>query len=145
MGWNDFSLPGAGERHLNADGSSRQEELALCVPGEPVRLVREPSNPYDHMAVAIISARGVCIGYLSRDRAVWVGSKIDRGYDVRAMVERVKGADLEGAALGIVVRINMEGEEPEMPVRGSGTVRIPNREKIKSMVSGMVLRKTAFN
>lgn len=115
MGWNDFSLPAIGERHDNEDGSSRQAELALCSPGEEVLLVREPQNPHDRMAVAVFSCRGIKVGYLKRDRAVWVGSKIDRGYDVRAIVQRVKGAHLEGATLGLVMRLNMEGEEPQLP------------------------------
>ncbi|MGK6354709.1 HIRAN domain-containing protein [Sphingomonas sp. DT-207] len=90
MGWNDFSLPACGEWYVNEDGTSRQAELALCEPGDWLQLVREPENPHDPMAVAIVTTRGVCIGYLRRDRAVWIGSKIDRGYDVRAIVERVK-------------------------------------------------------
>jgi len=115
MGWNDFSLPARGERFDNEDGTSRQEELARCRPGEPVRLVRQPENPHDPAAVAIISARGVQLGYIPADRAVWIGSKIDRGYDVRAIVERVKGSHLPGAVLGLVIRINMEGDGPELP------------------------------
>lgn len=117
MGWNDFSLPAVGERFENEDGSSRQAELAQCRPGEAVRLVREPENPHDHMAVAVVSCRGIRVGYLKRDRAVWIGSKIDRGYEVRAIVERVKGSHLPEAVLGLVMRVNMEGEDPEMPER----------------------------
>jgi HIRAN domain len=122
MGWNDFSLPAIGERHDNEDGTSRQEELARCKPGEDVRLVREPENPHDRMAVAVVSCRGIKVGYLKRDRAVWIGSKIDRGYDVRAIVQRVKGAHLTDATLGLVMRVNMDGEEPELP---TPSVRIP--------------------
>lgn len=143
MGWNDFSVPGCGERHDNEDGSSRQEELGRCRPGEVMRLVREPDNPHDRMAVALVSARGVRVGYLRRDRAVWIGSKIDRGYDVRAIVERVKGAHLPDSPLGIVVRVNMEGDDPELPIHGIVEgVRIPRNDKneaeLNSMVSGMV-------
>nr|WP_240511246.1 HIRAN domain-containing protein [Novosphingobium panipatense] len=141
----DFSLPAIGERHENEDGSSRQEELARCIPGEPVRLVREPENPHDRMAVAVLSCRGVKVGYLKRDRAVWIGSKIDRGYDVRAIVERVKGATLEGAVLGLVMRVNMEGEDPELP---EPPVRIPNGRNLiaknNSMVSNVVLQRRAI-
>jgi hypothetical protein len=118
LGWNDFSLPACGECYDNEDGSSRQEELARCTPGEMVYLIREPDNPHDQMAVAIHSERGVRLGYLSRDRARWIGSKIDRGYDVRAIVERVKGAHLRDAALGLVIRVSMDPEradEPELP------------------------------
>jgi hypothetical protein len=39
------------------------------------------------------------------------GSKTDRGYDVRAVVERVKRYRLEDAALGLVIRVNMEGSD----------------------------------
>lgn len=119
MGWCDFSLPACGERFDNEDGTSRQEELRYCQPGEVVRLVREPENPHDARAVAVFSVRGVRVGYLKRDRAMWVGSKIDRGYDVRAIVERVKGSGLTDSALGLVMRVNMEGEDPELPRHGT--------------------------
>lgn len=114
MGYNDFCLPAVGERFDNEDGSSRQDELRLCSRGETVRLVREPENPHDRMAVAVVTVRGVRVGYLKRDRAVWIGSKIDRGYDVRAIIERIKGDHLEGAPLGVVLRINMEGDDPDL-------------------------------
>ncbi len=117
MGWNDFSLPAVGEWFDNEDGTSRQAELARCERGEQVMLVREPENPHDRRAVAVFSCRGVRVGYLKRDRAVWIGSKIDRGYDVRAIVERVKGSHLPGAMLGLVMRISMDpdvADEPEL-------------------------------
>lgn len=114
MGWNDFRLAARGERYPNADGSSRQDELARCRPGEALQLLREPTNEHDPSAVAIFSCRGVQLGYLSADHAGWIGSKIDRGYDVRAVVERVKGAHLEGATLGLVLLLNMEGDDPTL-------------------------------
>jgi hypothetical protein len=115
MGWNDFSLAAVGCGYENEDGSSRQLELAECRPGDPLDLVRQPENPYDPLAVAIFTAGGTCIGYLSRDRAAWIAPKIDRGYLVLAIVERVKGTDLPGSTLGLVMRLNMDGEEPELP------------------------------
>ena len=108
-------MPACGERYENEDGSSRQDELARLAPGDWLQLVREPENPHDPLAVAIVTTRGVRVGYLSRDRAGWIGSKIDRGYDVRAIVQRVKGTTLPGATLGLVMRLNMDGEEPELP------------------------------
>jgi hypothetical protein len=115
MGWNDFSLAAVGCWYENDDGSSRQDELRQCVPGEWLEFIREPDNPHDHLAVAIVTGRGVKVGYLGRDRAGWIAPKIDRGYLVHAIVERVKGIHLNGATLGLVMRINMEGEEPELP------------------------------
>lgn len=78
---------------------------------------REPENPHDPHAAAIFTPRGIRGGYLRRDRALWIGAKIDRGYDVRAIVERVNGRGIEGSALGLVMRINMDGEKPDLPAR----------------------------
>jgi hypothetical protein len=118
VGWNDFRLPVVGSTWPNDDGSSRQDELAICRPGEAITLQRQPENPHDPRAVAILSARGVCVGYLSRTNAGWVGSKIDRGYDVRAIVERIKGAHLDGAQLGLVLLLNMDGDDPLLDGEG---------------------------
>lgn len=115
VGWCDFSLPACGEQFDNEDGTSRQAELARCQAGDWLDLVREPDNPHDPMAVAIFTDRGVRVGYLRRDRAQWIGSKIDRGYAVGAIVERIKGAHLDGATLGLVMRVNLDGDEPELP------------------------------
>lgn len=115
MGWNDFSLPAVGCSYDNEDGSSRQLELAECRPGDTLDLVREPLNPHDPLAVAIVTVSGTKVGYLARDRACWIAPKIDRGMPLNAIVERVKGIHLTGATLGLVVRLNLEGELPELP------------------------------
>ena len=114
MGWNDFRLAAVGTSYDNEDGSSRQELLRRLARGDRLLLVREPDNPHDPRAVSVRTGELVTVGYLCRDHATWVGSKIDRGYDVRAIVERIKGADLAGATLGLVVLINMDGDEPEL-------------------------------
>ncbi|TZG24593.1 HIRAN domain-containing protein [Sphingomonas montanisoli] len=114
MGWNDFKLPVVGCRYQNDDGTSRQDELRRCQPGEPIDLFREPDNPHDERAVAVVSARGVCVGYISRNYNGWIGSKIDRGYDVRAIVGKVRGLNFSGAELDVVLVINMDGDEPEL-------------------------------
>lgn len=115
LGWCDFSLPACGEQFENEDGSSRQAELARCQPGDWLDLVREPNNPHDPQAVAIFSERGIRVGYLRRQYASVWGSKIDRGMTIAAIVERVKGASLPGSPLGLVMRVNADGDEPELP------------------------------
>ena len=62
-------LTGKGEGFVNADGTSRQAEITSCRIGEPVELVREPTNPRDPMAVGLFSVCGVQLGYLSREHA----------------------------------------------------------------------------
>lgn len=111
MGTNDFRLRLVGERFDNEDGSSRQEELARCTVGEIVELVREPSNPHDPSAVAVYSCRRVQIGYVGADRSAWIGSKMDRGYPVRAAIGAIRGGR-SGLPFSAVLALNLEGEEP---------------------------------
>ncbi|WP_246848016.1 HIRAN domain-containing protein [Sphingomonas beigongshangi] len=92
--------------------------MRICLPGEWLELVREPDNEHDHLAIAVVTGRDVRVGYVGRDRAAWIAPKIDRGYLNHAIVERVKGIHLDGATLGLVMRINMDGKEPELPVSG---------------------------
>ena len=58
-------------------------ELLLCKPGEPVALRREPMNPHDANAVAVFSVRCVQMGYLSAERAPFIGRRMQQEpYDV---------------------------------------------------------------
>lgn len=113
MSAGDFSLRVVGERFDNEDGTSRQAEIGGLAPGDPVKLVREPDNPHDPSAVAVFSDRGIRIGYLGADRCGWVGSKIGRGMDVQAVVERVAPAGQAGL-LGVVIRVNLQGQVPDV-------------------------------
>ncbi|HEY0148673.1 MAG TPA: HIRAN domain-containing protein [Allosphingosinicella sp.] len=81
----------AGEGHDNPDGSSRQEELRNCEPGEPVSLEREPANSYDPNAVMVRSCRGVCIGYLAREDAAQLAPALDEGRTHRATLHELTG------------------------------------------------------
>ncbi|MFS0737579.1 HIRAN domain-containing protein [Sphingomonas sp. 1P06PA] len=119
-----FNIGVVGGSHRNADGAHRQAEIARCVPGEVIFLRREPSNPFDPAAVAVFSCRNVQVGYISRERCGWIGSKIDRGYKVKACVERINFRDLPGELLKLVIVVTMDGEEP---VAGRGVIadRLP--------------------
>jgi hypothetical protein len=104
----DMSLAVVGALHSNADGSNRQFEIAMCNPGEPVRLVPEPRNKFDPSAVAVFSARELQIGYVSAERCAWIGSKINQGEDVRAIFQRA-------TSTGAVIRISFSGKDPILP------------------------------
>jgi len=84
-----FDLAGEGQR--NADGSSRQGELRRCAPGDPIILKREPQNDFDANAVAVMSERGVCIGYVCREEAEKLAAAIDRGGSHRAQIHELRG------------------------------------------------------
>lgn len=104
----DMTLSVVGAIHLNKDGSNRLFEIALCAPGEPVALQPEPSNRHDPSAVAVISTRGIPIGYLSAERCGWIGSRIRLGEELRAVFQdAVKG--------GALIRMSFSGEDPVLP------------------------------
>ncbi|UAJ10080.1 HIRAN domain-containing protein [Glacieibacterium megasporae] len=104
----DMSLTVVGGLHPNKDGSNRLFEMALCLPGEPVQLVREPRNPIDPSAVAVLSARGIQLGYLSAERCGWIGARLAQGDDIRAV--------FQFASSGVaVIRVSFGGDLPELP------------------------------
>lgn len=105
----EFSLAVVGINYANADKSNRRFELAMCSPGEPVRLVLEPKNKHDPAAVAVLSARDLQIGYLSRERCLWVGSRIRAGEVYEAIFQEV---DEHIAS----IRIRFGGGMPTLPV-----------------------------
>lgn len=69
MAIDELSLAVVGIPYPNADGSSRIDELALCRRGECVELRLEPQNEHDSRAIAVFSARGAQIGYVTAQRA----------------------------------------------------------------------------
>lgn len=104
----EFSLAVVGINHLNADQSNRRFELAMCVPGEPVHLVPEPTNKHDPAAVAVFSARGVQIGFLSRERCLWIGTRIRAGEEHKAVFQ-------DSGQHAATIRIRFGGGSPTLP------------------------------
>ncbi len=89
-------------------GGNRRFEILLCSPGEPVALVPEPRNPVDPNAVMVLSTRDVQIGYLTAERAPWIGGMLRSGRVVRAVFQ---GPTSAGAA----IRVAFDGEGPVLP------------------------------
>jgi len=54
----------AGVKHLNADRTRRSTIIKRCTPLEVLWLVREPDNPVDPKAVAVVRSDGSQLGYL---------------------------------------------------------------------------------
>jgi len=89
-------------------GGDRRFEILLCRPGEPVELRPEPRNPADPNAVAVFSARGVQIGYLTAERAPWVGGMIRDGRPLVALFQQATPA-------GAAIRLGLDGQTPALP------------------------------
>lgn len=65
---------------------SRAAEAAALAPGMPVLLVREPENPHDAGAVAVLAPWGTPLGYLRRPLAAVLSARIDAGETFAARV-----------------------------------------------------------
>jgi hypothetical protein len=106
-----LSLHVVGASHPNRKGGvNRRFEILLCPPGEPVALVPEPQNPVDPFAIAVFSARGVQIGYLTAERAPWVGSMMRNGKDIAAIFQ-------QATATGAIVRVGIDDVPVLPPIR----------------------------
>jgi len=90
-------------------GPARRFEIALCIPGEPVELRPEPKNPADKRAVAVYSARGIQIGYLSAERAPWFGAMIRQGREIACVFQ-------EATRIGAYIRVAFDGDVPSLPL-----------------------------
>lgn len=114
----ELSLAVVGIGYDNADGGNRRFELALCVPGEAVELRLEPTNEHDPLAIAVFSARGVQLGYLSAERCAWIGGMIRSGVVYAAIFQEL----LDTSA---AVRARFGGGAPTLPGSARPEVAAP--------------------
>jgi hypothetical protein len=103
-----LSLAVVGADYPNKRGPGRRFELNICKPGEPIELRPEPKNPADENAVAVYSCRGVQIGYITAERAPWIGAMLKRGRGVAVIFHRQ-------TPFGAWVRIGFDGDQPALP------------------------------
>ncbi|WP_253257959.1 HIRAN domain-containing protein [Sphingobium sp. SA916] len=109
------SIAVKGADYPNKRGPGRRFEIAMCLPGEPVELRREPKNPADSRAIGVYSARGIQIGYIPADYAQWLGGQLQT---VRAIFQ---SAETWGAA----IRVTFDGSEPVLPAEKPVERRAP--------------------
>lgn len=69
--------------------SGLEDRLESLAPALPLRLVREPANPYDPLAIRVETPDGLWLGYLprrlNREPAAW----LDGGGELTAELQRV--------------------------------------------------------
>lgn len=122
----ELTLAVVGIDFPNADGSNRRSEAMMTLPGESVELVPEPKNKHDSNAIAVISPRGVQLGYVNAERAPYIGSRMSRGEDVEAIFQGMDG----GSAY---IRVRFGGGAPTLPPASASPaatvqpVRLPRR------------------
>ncbi|WP_341207261.1 HIRAN domain-containing protein [uncultured Sphingomonas sp.] len=107
----ELTLAIVGIDHLNEDKArtNRRSELLLLTPGVEMELRLEPRNRADPHAVAVHSPSGLQVGYLTAERAPWIGAKIRNGEIVVAIFQGLVG----GAGY---LRVAFGGGKPTLPV-----------------------------
>lgn len=106
------SLAVVGIDYPNKRGPGRRFELEICKPGEPIELRPEPDNQFDEHAIAVYSCRGIQLGYLASERAVFIGTLWRQGHDAIAVFQSLE------AKIGWV-RVAFDGEQPTLPAAPS--------------------------
>lgn len=87
----EYTISVVGESFKNEDGTPRQKVIRRCRVGDPVALIREPDNPYDENAVAVVHGGGQ-IGYIGRDQNHWLSRAMDDGAAVSGEIQYINGA-----------------------------------------------------
>lgn len=80
----------------------------MTLPGESIKLIREPKNKHDSNAIAVMSPRGVQLGYINAERAPYIGGRMARGEDAEAIFQALDG----GLAF---IRVRFGGGAPTLP------------------------------
>lgn len=81
-----FECNVAGVNRPSRTGGERQDEIVRLREGQQIILIREPDNPHDPDAVALFTENGKDVGYLPREIAAEIASRLDKGSPVTAQV-----------------------------------------------------------
>lgn len=103
-----LAVVGVDQPNPDKGKSNRRFEIALCAPGDPVELRLEPKNKADENAFAVLSDRGIQLGYLTAERAPRIGALIRQGREVIAVFQAP-------ARHGAWIRAAFDGEVPIVP------------------------------
>lgn len=93
-----------------------QEALASCSAGDRVRFVHEPDNPYDEMAIRVVTVGGSTIGYLPKGSGLRAAVH-ERGRGLSGTIDSVgySRACLLGASISIAICDDELGTESYYP------------------------------
>ena len=124
----ELTLAVVGLDFPNGDGSNRRSEAMMTLPGEAVVLMPEPKNRHDSHAIAVISPRGVQIGYLNAERAPYIGGRMSRGEPLEAIFQGVDG----GLAF---IRVRFGSGSPTLPTKGQDASAAPASHRRQTSAS----------
>ena len=100
-----------GESFENSDGTSRQQVLAKCNPGDAVLLERQPDNKHGSNAIFVKTHPGHGVGYIGNVDAKILAPIIDSGRTYRAQVHELRGGIDDYETIGCRIAIAFENEK----------------------------------
>ncbi|MCL2324305.1 MAG: single-stranded-DNA-specific exonuclease RecJ, partial [Actinomycetia bacterium] len=96
--------------------AGRQELISQLLPADQLELRREPDNPHDTCAIAVIATRlRAQIGFLNRALCAELAPAIDEGAQYSAELEQVTGGE-EGRSRGVNVLLTRVGADDDRAV-----------------------------
>ena len=110
-----FTTRIVGVTHDNLDGTNRQAILRKLSPGDIAALVREPQNPHDANAVAIVDPQFGHFGYVPAHIVVTLASQLDRGMTGFARIKEITGGTRSKRNLGCAVGVLLYDSDTEIP------------------------------
>lgn len=97
----------AGVTFENDNGTSRQEILKKCKPGEPIKLVHSPMPEHEY-AVKVLRENGEQLGHIPREDAEDVADWLNSANTVTAKIKRITGGKKDKPTLGCVIEIRID-------------------------------------
>lgn len=68
----------------------------------------EPKNPADPRAIMVMNSDGIQMGYLTAERAPWIGRFIADATDLRPVFQ-------ERTSYGALIRVTLDANDPDLP------------------------------
>ena len=96
-----------GVTFINADGTKRQDILALMKPEEELQLVREKNNPFDQNAIQVFY-KDTMLGYIAKELAHDLAPSMDAGIEIKAFVKEVTGGTPKAPTRGLNIRMEAD-------------------------------------
>ena len=95
----------AGSYSLGIVGESNyQSEIRRCRRGQGVEIIHEADNPYDELALAVVTTDGATIGYVPRGS--WLRDAVhDEGKGCDAKIKSINTAG--DGLLGVVLQVSL--------------------------------------
>ncbi|RKF23354.1 hypothetical protein D6851_02460 [Altericroceibacterium spongiae] len=101
-----------GESFDNPDGTSRQTILLSTDPGEPAYLRRDPDNPKDPNAIAVLDALDRQLAHIAAEDAAILAPLLDSGDIPRAKIHQITGGLRNYPTMGCEISLAWEGQKP---------------------------------